>query len=1136
MNGTIQIGHPVDVSSGVVYDTLLDAHVPGKFALSWERNYNSARHTIQKGLGLGWAVGDYFSFLRKEPAGYLLSTGSDETFFEDAESLVDQGGFSRRLGTFQELTREGDRYVVTRWDTESGEVLRFVFQRGGSSTVSPLVAIELPNGQGLDIQLGLGGRVETIVQRRERLALILEYDGRGLVISVSLSAGASQELLVRYEYDARSLLVAAYNELGFADRYAYDDAGRLVHEFTKDGGAFAFSYDAKGRCVRTSGQDSFDEKSLRYFDANQWTEVTDSHGEVSLYQWLQSGQISTLITPGGGIWKTEYDDSGRIVAKVNPTGAAERYVYDESGNLASRTEESGATFQFQYNRRRQLTAEIDPAGQLWQRHYDERGYLVADEDPLGNRTLYRREPNGDLINVVNAHGEVKSLNYDERGRVAVESDYENNRRQFTYNLRGLITSHIDPIGRITRFNYDAAGQLRQIAYADGTRETFGYDAGGNATSEIDRAGRVLTRRFGTCGRLSEQLSPDGGRRRYIWDSEPGRLREIINEKGESYRYAYTPDGYISQEIGFDGKSIEFSHDAVGNPSSYVDGYGRRTVFVRDQAGRSTSIQYADGSEVHRTFDFEDDIVEAVDAGHQVTITRDLYGNVVNEEVDGYGVSSEYDALGNRTKRICAGEVLEFSHNRNGEMTEVRRNGLRLLSAMIDPCGREVSRELLGGARVEYQYDSIDQLSKRTLTYKSGADNTYSTICEFRYDLSCNLVSNRDSHKGETQYFYNAADRLVRVSYAAGDSEAFEYDATGNITTATRAIPGSTPHISSWNYTDGDRLRSDGLLVFDYGENGELIRKSGGGKGDWTFKWDCADQLQMARKEPDREICFAYDAFGRRLWERDGERERRYVWDGDALCAIIDEGKVSQHYFIDQSHTPHFTATQGGVVTFNSNHTDTPTEGFDVDGKIVWSSEFSSLGRPRNQVPERLRAAGQWEDTSTGLFYNRFRYYDPDLGRYISQDPVRVRLGLNLYSYCPNPITWTDPFGLGPSNDSGKSGEKKLATQYPGGDQQHTFTDVKPARRADGYYPAEGENGHAREAKSGRTSLSHRIKSEIRRDKALMTKKGITVSWHFYRSPVTGKAGPTPRLEAALKRAGIDVKKEEKGKKKKGCGK
>ena len=68
-------------------------------------------------------------------------------------------------------------------------------------------------------------------------------------------------------------------------------------------------------------------------------------------------------------------------------------------------------------------------------------------------------------------------------------------------------------------------------------------------------------------------------------------------------------------------------------------------------------------------------------------------------------------------------------------------------------------------------------------------------------------------------------------------------------------------------------------------------------------------------------------------------------------------------------------------------------------------------RAGEPVYQPLRYQGQYFDAETGLHYNRFRYYDPDAGRFISQDPIGLAGGINLYQYAPNPLVWVDPLGL-----------------------------------------------------------------------------------------------------------------------------
>ncbi|MBN7152350.1 hypothetical protein ETG59_17760 [Proteus mirabilis] len=90
-----------------------------------------------------------------------------------------------------------------------------------------------------------------------------------------------------------------------------------------------------------------------------------------------------------------------------------------------------------------------------------------------------------------------------------------------------------------------------------------------------------------------------------------------------------------------------------------------------------------------------------------------------------------------------------------------------------------------------------------------------------------------------------------------------------------------------------------------------------------------------------------------------------------------------------------------------------------EGEIVWQGQYSAWGHLQRQTrptstfnrEQNLRFQGQYFDKETGLHYNTFRYYAPDLGRFTQQDPIGLAGGINLYAYAPNPLTWVDPWGL-----------------------------------------------------------------------------------------------------------------------------
>jgi RHS repeat-associated protein len=1142
-HGVRHVGHPVDVASGAVYTSSYDAWVSGKFDLVWEREYHSGFTESAPGpLGPGWAVRDFFARLQQEPGGYRFANGREEEFFEDPDGSIERGGVVRQLRSSQELAHDGRRYVVTRWDGDTGTVERLIFLRGRSGEPWPIVAVEDVRGQGVDILYDAAGSIAAIRQRREQLSLLPQYHANGLVASLLLSDGEQTQLVVRYDYDERGRLAAAADPLDIAYRYEYDARHRLTREVFRDGAVFTFSYDANGRCFRTAGLDGYDEKTMRYMDAIRTTTVADSHGSVSLFRYLPSGQVVSETTPIGGVWQTGYDDFGRVVEHINPLGGARRYAYDEIGNLVSVEEETGSVHRFAYNAARQLTLEVDPNGGEWHREYDSRGYVIADRDPLGHRTEYQHDGLGDLVRITNAQGASMLLTYDRHGRVVAETDYEGHVRRFDYDLYVMLTQHIDPLGHETLFRYDAARRLISVAYPDGTGERFEYDSGGNPIVYVDRAGRVVRRRFGTCGRLLEEVRPDGTTIRQVWDSEPERLTSVVNEKGEVYQLGFDPAGNIIEEVGFDGLALRFRRDAAGNVVEASDPIDRVTRFTRDAAGRLLAVAYPDGRTTRMQYNPNGLVAEAVTADATIQLTYDAYDNIVSETIGAWQVANQYDELGNRVARRIPGQALAFDYDRNGRLAGISRDGRSIVRISNDPLGRESQRVLLGGVRVHSEYDSMSQLVRRYATVPRGGVDSVLGEHTYQYDPAGDLVVRRDP-SGDVRYEYDTGSRLLRAEYSDGRSESFQYDLSGNITEARRLTAyGSGPHV----YGPGDRLLSVGSTRFEYGARGEVVQRhqqSGAASTDvWQFQWDPAGQLRAVSRPDGTTVEYGYDALGRRTFERDEGGERRYFWDDDALCEV-QNGTTQLRYYFDADLIPVFKERDASTYTFLTDHIGTPAQAFDAFGGLAWSGEPSAWGPWAKETGiagfDNVRFPGQWLAPRTGLHYNRYRYYDPGLGRYYSQDPARLLSGLNTYAYAINPIVWTDPFGLGPeSNSSGQSGESRLDRHYPGGQSGQVYDQFRPARAVDRFYPGAGPNGQdvLRESKSGRQGYSTRIKGEVRRDAALV-KAGNVVEWHFFASPVTGKRGPTAKLAKALAKAGITVVCHPPPcpKKKKGCG-
>ena len=201
-----------------------------------------------------------------------------------------------------------------------------------------------------------------------------------------------------------------------------------------------------------------------------------------------------------------------------------------------------------------------------------------------------------------------------------------------------------------------------------------------------------------------------------------------------------------------------------------------------------------------------------------------------------------------------------------------------------------------------------------------------------------------------------------------------------------------------------------------------------------FSLFCFHAGMLARVvRPDgKEVSFAYDALGRRIRKSFAGTTTHFVWDGNVLLhewtemAEVSESSETEKNGTGNNNLITWLFEQGTFVpaaklmsngdcfSIVSDYLGTPLQAYDKNGEKVWEQELDIYGRQRKRpsafIPFKYQ--GQYEDAETGLYYNRFRYYDPNAGSYISQDPIGLA-GNNptLYAYVSDVNYWNDVLGL-----------------------------------------------------------------------------------------------------------------------------
>nr|WP_276569509.1 RHS repeat-associated core domain-containing protein [Lysinibacillus sphaericus] len=239
------------------------------------------------------------------------------------------------------------------------------------------------------------------------------------------------------------------------------------------------------------------------------------------------------------------------------------------------------------------------------------------------------------------------------------------------------------------------------------------------------------------------------------------------------------------------------------------------------------------------------------------------------------------------------------------------------------------------------------------------------------------------------------------------------------------------------YGAGSRLLETKEATFSYDEEGNLIQKVKKNGDTWKYEYNGNGMMSKVIRPDNTEVTFKYDPLGRRTEKCSDEKTISFVWDGNTILheyfsqnnsdkfedleeyssqkkSEIPDNLVT--WLFNDEFVPSAKITSEGNYSIVSDYLGTPVEAYDEKGNKVWSAELNIYGRMEEFTGQKdfipFRYQGQYEDTETGLYYNRFRYYSPNEGVYTQIDPIGLAGGNpTLYGYVKDPNTWIDVFGL-----------------------------------------------------------------------------------------------------------------------------
>lgn len=1009
---------PVNILSGAVSVEQLDFELPGRLPLDWVRCYDGAATGHVGVCGPGWQT---LLDLRLEvdPADGVVTLHGPQVgplLFDRLPAGPGDAGLEREWSDGARLTDEGDAWQVR---TKDDRLYRFpkalAARRADGIGTVPIGRLADRCGNGWDVEYR-GGRPWALVESAGRRLALAMADGRLAAVTLVDAATGTDHGFVRYEYDAAGDLVAVIDAMGAPYRFDYgrgDTAHHLLRHTDRVGLSFHYAYepapDGTQRVVHAWGDGGLYDYRFEYLDALNQRRITDSLGHASLVQLDDRGLPINEIDPLGGMTVYEYDDAGRTTAVVDAAGRRTAYAFDGHGNLVSLTRPDGQSVRTVFDDDDRVVAITDPTGATWRQRYDARGCLVAQASPLDLVTRCEYDAHGMLAAWTNPRGARTRVVHDAGGQPAEIVDALGGRSLLEHDVLGRLVRRTTPDGAVSHYRYDATGRLVAAVGPDGARTGCVRDAQGRLVEYIDeRGGRTRFEYAGT-GWVVRRTGPDGASVRCEYDTE-GRLVAVHNPRGQTSRLRRDALGRVVEDVDYWGQSRRFELSSGGDLVAMRDPIGRRIDYTCDLLGRIVKKTLADpgapGGLAVETFEYDSNghLLAAANAHGRLERAFDAAGRLLHERqvhADGacFELSNAYDEAGNRTERVVSGgegrrHVVRWTFDPLDRPTAVAIDDHPATRMQWDAAGRVVAESLAPSLVRRFAYDPAGRLAAQVLEHggrRAGA-------VRYAYDAMGNLAERQDDAGARDAWAYDPAGRLREHLEPGGEVLRFVRDAAGELLDTVTTDEGLD---RPWQ-----REGCAGGATYRFDRAGQLVHKQSAGVA-FDFAWD-GNQRLVASRRSDRDGArvtrYGYDPLGRRLFKETGGRRVRFGWDGDALGFEWAPGSSSCYVYRTDGFEPtHVLRERVGAVVLRFIATEPNGQG----GRLV-----PAPGEDDDTTPLRLQ--GQYHDDETGLAYNRHRYFDAALEAFVTQDPLRLVAGSQLYAYAPNTTAWSDPLGLNPT--------------------------------------------------------------------------------------------------------------------------
>jgi RHS repeat-associated protein len=696
-------------------------------------------------------------------------------------------------------------------------------------------------------------------------------------------------------------------------------------------------------------------KVREFFDASTYYKAPGSDA-TSAYAFDEVGSVLTVTNALGQMTQHAYDNLNRLTKTTYPDAKLEQYTYDEVGNLATRMDRSGRWTSYCYD-------ALDRLQDVYLR-----GGIDCRSRPASSDTAYAYHVNGNPLAITNAVTSVTlGYDYDALDRVRKE------------------TTTVAGAPYAVEYAYDPAGRLTTLTYPDASVVSYAYDG----------LGRTYHAEWGDL--------PD----------------EVL--------FSYFPDDQI-QDVSFPIRVAQsFDYNVRGWPSS-----------IR---------AYVDGGITHFDLSYAYDASGNVLAMGSTSFTYDRLDRL-KTAFGGFGSQFyDYDALGNR-KRL---DTVFLRPNGATGSTTTKWSGAGCTKNFV--CVKEgpdhdgETTYVLATTTVTdlYHFDDLaatGPIAAVTVTAVARAECVSSDpscygVLRLKIGGSASDVS-PDQFVGATYVavshtWTTKPDGTAWTDAAVDALDAGIERASGGTASTVRVtqvyVTVNVADSATYTYKDTSvgmneivsMSRAGGTTTYGFDAEGSLVSKTGG----WTYEHDQEGLITKALLNGVQQQAYAYDGLGRRV-KVDGADASTWtvsiVSGMDVLFETDESGKTTKYVYAAGLRVARIDCPPGAsgsacsTAFYLGDALGSTRKVLSGPATTVFSAEYDPFGKVYAVTgTEAFKYTGEKHDGPTGLVYLRARQYDPDLGRFVSLDPVLGSLSapqtLNRYAYVVNnPLKYTDPTG------------------------------------------------------------------------------------------------------------------------------